>query len=62
VFAADNRQPLRHARVVVFVDGDPAAPTTYTDDRGAFSIAAPPAARFTLSVVKATFALMQMPL
>jgi protocatechuate 3,4-dioxygenase beta subunit len=62
VFAADNRQPLRHARVVVFVDGDPAAPTTYTDDRGAFSIAAPSAASFTLSVIKATFAMMQMPL
>jgi protocatechuate 3,4-dioxygenase beta subunit len=61
VFAADNRQPLRHAHVALVVDGEP-GPTIYTDDRGEFSIAAPPAARFTLSVVKATFALMQMPL
>lgn len=61
VFAADNRQALRHARVALVVDGEP-GPTIYTDDRGEFSIAAPSAARFTLSVVKATFAVMQMPL
>jgi len=61
VFAADNRQPLRHARVALVVDRDP-GPSIYTDDRGEFSIAAPSAARFTLSVVKATFAVMQMPL
>jgi protocatechuate 3,4-dioxygenase beta subunit len=61
VFAADNRQALRHARVVLVVDREP-GPTIYTDDRGEFSIAAPSAARFTLSVVKATFAMMQVPL
>ena len=61
VFAADNRQALRHARVVLVVDREP-GPAIYTDDRGQFSIAAPSAARFTLSVVKATFAVMQMPL
>jgi protocatechuate 3,4-dioxygenase beta subunit len=61
VFASDNRQPLRHARVVLVVDREP-GPTTFTDDRGEFSIAAPSAARFTLSVVKATFAVTQMPL
>src|SRR5262245_462305 len=61
VFAADNRQPLRRARVVLSVDREPGT-TIHTDDRGEFSIAAPSAARFTLSVVKATFALMQMPL
>ena len=61
VFAADNRQPLRHARVAIVVDREP-GPTIYSDDRGEFSIAAPSAARFTLSVVKATFAVMQVPL
>jgi len=61
VFAADNRQPLRHARVALVVDREPGS-AIYTDDRGEFSIAAPSAARFTLSVVKATFAVRQMPL
>src|SRR5215470_6818449 len=61
VFAADNREALRHARVVIVVDRE-AGPPTYTDDRGEFSLEVPSAANFTLSVVKATFAMMEMPL
>ena len=61
VFAADNRASLPRARVTITVDGDPGLPA-YTDDRGEFSIAAPSAATFTLSVVKAGYAAMQMPL
>jgi protocatechuate 3,4-dioxygenase beta subunit len=61
VFAADNRVSLPRARVTVTVDGA-SEPPAYTDDRGEFSIAAPPAPTFTLTVVKAGYAAMQVPL
>jgi protocatechuate 3,4-dioxygenase beta subunit len=61
VFAADNQASLPRARVMITVNGSPGLPT-YTDDRGEFSIAAPTAATFTLSVVKAGYAAIQMPL
>jgi protocatechuate 3,4-dioxygenase beta subunit len=61
VFAAENREALPRARITIAVDRDTTAPV-YTDDHGEFSIALPSAASFTLSVVKAKFAVMQMPL
>ncbi|HET9385227.1 MAG TPA: carboxypeptidase regulatory-like domain-containing protein [Gemmatimonadales bacterium] len=61
VFAADNRASLPRARVTITVEGTAGLPA-YTDDRGEFSIATPSAATFTLSVVKAGYAAMQMPL
>jgi hypothetical protein len=66
VFAADNGSALRRARVTIVVDRDPGSPV-YTDDQGRFTVAAPSAPRagaraFTLSVVKAGYAAMQLPL
>jgi protocatechuate 3,4-dioxygenase beta subunit len=61
VFAADSRESLPRARVTITVDRDPGLPA-YTDDRGEFSIGAPSAATFTLSVVKAGYAAAQIPL
>jgi protocatechuate 3,4-dioxygenase beta subunit len=61
VFAADNQASLPRARVTITVDGTAGLPA-YTDDRGEFSIAAPSAPILTLSVVKAGYAAMQMPL
>src|SRR5262245_6067410 len=59
VFAAENREALPRARITITIDRD-TMPTVYADDRGEFSIAAPSAASFTLSVVKAKFAMTQM--
>ena len=61
VFAADTRAALPRARVTIVVDRDP-GPPVYTDDEGRFTVAAPSAAAFTLSVVKAGYAAMQLPL
>jgi protocatechuate 3,4-dioxygenase beta subunit len=61
VFAADNRESLPRARVTITVDRSPGLPA-YTDDRGEFSIAAPSVETFTLSVVKAGYAAIQIPL
>ena len=61
VFAADNGSALPRARVTIVVDRDP-GPPIYTDDQGRFTVAAPSAAAFTLSVVKAGYAAMQLPL
>ncbi|HKE86863.1 MAG TPA: carboxypeptidase regulatory-like domain-containing protein, partial [Vicinamibacterales bacterium] len=61
VFAADNREALPRARVIVVADGAPGSPA-YTDDRGEFTIAVPSATTFTLSIVKAGYAATQMPL
>ena len=54
VVAADNRSALPRARVTVLYS-DPLL-SSYTNDRGEFSIAAPRADSFTLSVVKAGYA------
>ena len=54
VFAADNSATLPRARVTVLYS-DPVL-SSYTNDRGEFSIAAPRADSFTLSVVKAGYA------
>ena len=59
VSAADTRAALPRARVTVVVDRDP-PPPVYTDDRGEFSIAAPSAVAFTLSVAKGGYAAMQI--
>ena len=61
VFAADNSSALPRARVTIVVGRDPVAPV-YTDDQGRFTVTAPSAAVFTLSVVKAGYAAIQMPL
>ena len=61
VFAADNREALPRARVIIVVDGLPGSPA-YTDDRGEFTIAVPSARTFALSIVKAGFAATQIPL
>jgi protocatechuate 3,4-dioxygenase beta subunit len=61
VSASDTRAALPRARVTVVVDRDP-SPPVYTDDRGEFSIAAPSEDTFTLTVVKAGYAAMQLPL
>jgi protocatechuate 3,4-dioxygenase beta subunit len=54
VSAADTRAALPRARVTVLYS-DPVL-SSYTNDRGEFSIAAPRADSFTLSVVKAGYA------
>jgi Carboxypeptidase regulatory-like domain len=54
VIAADNSATLPRARVTVLYS-DPVL-SSYTNDRGEFSIAAPRADSFTLSVVKAGYA------
>jgi protocatechuate 3,4-dioxygenase beta subunit len=61
VIAADNSAALPRARVTIVVDGEPGAPV-YTDEQGRFNVAAPSAASFALSVIKAGYAAMQMPL
>ena len=61
VLEADTRAALPRARVTLIVNRDSGSPV-YTNERGEFSIAAPSAATFTLSVVKAGFAAVQMPL
>jgi protocatechuate 3,4-dioxygenase beta subunit len=60
VIAADNSAALPRARVTVLYS-DPML-SSYTNDRGEFSIAAPRADSFTLSVVKAGYAESRVPL
>ncbi|HET9358211.1 MAG TPA: carboxypeptidase-like regulatory domain-containing protein [Vicinamibacterales bacterium] len=61
VFAADNQASLPRARLTIAVDRSAGLPA-YTDDRGEFSMVVPSAATFTLSVVKAGYVAVQMPL
>jgi protocatechuate 3,4-dioxygenase beta subunit len=60
VLAADTRAALPRARVTLVVDRT-SAPPVYTDERGEFSIAVPSAGSLTLLVVKAGFAVVQIP-
>src|SRR5262245_38209302 len=61
VLASDTRAALPRARVTLIVNRD-SGPPVYTDERGEFAIAVPSAGSVTLSVVKAGFAVVQMPL
>jgi protocatechuate 3,4-dioxygenase beta subunit len=60
VVAADTDAALPRARVTFLVNRD-SRPPVYTDERGEFSIALPSAGSVTLSVVKAGFAVVQIP-
>lgn len=61
VSAADTDAALPRARVAIAGEGEPGSPV-YTNDRGEFAIAAPSTAAFALTVVKAGYAAMRLPL